>query len=113
MTLEEIKLRRLAGQHLADKSDAATVLHDLCGIQAQMMSYAEHSLGIRCIDAPGDIDGFSAKSWTLRGTMHIFALDDLPLFLHDGRRIICANATCSARTGTSAPSASNILPTPY
>lgn len=85
MTLEEIKLRRLAGQHLTDKSDAATVLHDLCGIQAQMMSYAEHSLGIRCIDAPGDIDGFSAKSWTLRGTMHIFALDDLPLFLHDGR----------------------------
>ena len=43
MTLEEIKLRRLAGQHLTDKSDAATVLHDLCGIQAQMMSYAEHS----------------------------------------------------------------------
>ena len=85
MTLEEIKLRRLAGQHLTDKSDAAAVLHDLCGIQAQMMSYAEHSLGIRCIDAPEYLDGFSAKSWTLRGTMHIFALDDLPLFLHDGR----------------------------
>ncbi len=73
------------GQHLTDKSDAAAVLHDLCGIQAQMMSYAEHSLGIRCIDAPEYLDGFSAKSWTLRGTMHIFALDDLPLFLHDGR----------------------------
>ena len=85
MTLEEIKLRRLAGQHLTDKSDAAAVLHDLCGIQAQMMSYAEHSLGIRCIDAPEYLDGFSAKSWTLRGTMHIFVLDDLPLFLHDGR----------------------------
>ena len=31
MTLEEIKLRRLAGQHLLAPTDTQTVVKDLCG----------------------------------------------------------------------------------
>ena len=82
MTPEEIKLRRLAGQHLLAPTDTQTVVKDLCGVQAQFLSHALHGLAIRCTEV--NTDGL-VKSWTNRGTMHLFSADDLPLFLHDGR----------------------------
>ena len=82
MTLEEIKLRRLAGQHLLAPTDTQTVVKDLCGVQAQFLSHALHGLSIRCTEV--NTDGL-IKSWTNRGTMHLFSADDLPLFLHEGR----------------------------
>ena len=82
MTLEEIKLRRLAGQHLLAPADSQTVVKDLCGVQAQFLGHALHSLSIRCSEV--NTDGL-VKSWTNRGTMHLFSVDDLPLFLHEGR----------------------------
>ena len=82
MTLEEIKLRRLAGQHLLTPADTQTVVKDLCGVQAQFLSHALHGLSIRCTEV--NTDGL-IKSWTNRGTMHLFSVDDLPLFLHEGR----------------------------
>ena len=83
MTLEEIKLRRLAGQHLLAPTDTQTVVKDLCGVQAQFLSHALHGLSIRCNEV--GTEGL-IKSWTNRGTMHLFSVDDLPLFLHEGRR---------------------------
>lgn len=82
MTAEEIKLRQLAGQYLVYPADTQTVVKDLCGIQSQFLTYALHGLAIRCdqIDTVGLI-----KSWATRGTMHVFSVDDLPLFLHEGR----------------------------
>ena len=82
MTPEEIKLRRLAGQHLLAAGDTQIVVKDLCGVQAQFLSHSLHSLSIRCNEV--SIDGL-IKSWTTRGTMHLFSVDDLPLFLHEGR----------------------------
>ena len=82
MTLEEIKLRRLAGQHLLAPTDTQTVVKDLCGVQAQFLSHALHGLSIRCTEV--NTAGL-VKSWTNRGTMHLFSVDDLPLFLHEGR----------------------------
>ena len=82
MTLEEIKLRRLAGQHLLASADTQTVARDLCGVQAQFLSHALHGLSIRCTRV--NTEGL-VKSWTNRGTMHLFSIDDLPLFLHEGR----------------------------
>ena len=82
MTLEEIKLRRLAGQHLLAFADTQTVVKDLCGVQAQFLSHALHGLSIRCTEV--NTDGL-VKSWTNRGTMHLFSADDLPLFLHERR----------------------------
>lgn len=82
MTLEEIKLRRLAGQHLLAPADTQTVVKNLCGLQAQFLSHALHGLSIRT-DAV-NTDGL-VKSWTNRGTMHLFSVEDLPLFLHKGR----------------------------
>lgn len=82
MTLEELKIRRLAGQHLLSSADTQTVVKDLCGLQAQFLSHALHGLSIRTLKV--DTEGL-VKSWTNRGTMHLFSVDDLPLFLHDGR----------------------------
>ena len=82
MTLEEIKLRRLHAQHLLQKIDTQTAVKDLCGVQSQFLSHALHGLSIRCdaVDTAGLV-----KSWTNRGTMHLFSADDLPLFLHRDR----------------------------
>ena len=82
MTMEEIKLRRLTGQHLLTPADTQTVVKDLCGVQAQFLSHALHGLSIRCTEV--NTDGL-IKSWTNRGTMHLFSRDDLPLFFHEGR----------------------------
>lgn len=78
MTLEEIQLRRLAGQHLLTPTDTQTVVKDLCGVQAQFLSHALHGLSIPCTEVK--TDGL-VKSWTNRGAMHLFSADDLPLFL--------------------------------
>ena len=88
MTLEEIKLRRLANQYLITHTDKLTVVRDLCGIQAQFMVNAMHSLQIRCSDFDQATVGDGlVKNWSIRGTVHVFAQSDLPLFLHcdDGR----------------------------
>lgn len=82
MTLEEAILRRLAGQHLLTGCDTQTVAKDLCGVQAQFLKHGLHGLSIRSREL--NTDGL-VKSWTNRGTMHLFSVDDLPLFLHEGR----------------------------
>lgn len=82
MTREEIKLRRLSGQHLLTSADTQSVVRDLCGVQAQFLSHALHGLSVRCNEV--NTEGL-IKSWTNRGTMHLFSVGDLPLFLHEGR----------------------------
>ncbi len=85
MDLSELKLRCLAGLHLLAPSDTQIVLRDLCGVQAQFLSHALHALSIRCTDFLPDMSEGIVKSWTLRGTMHLFCADDLPLMLHRER----------------------------
>lgn len=87
MELTEIKIRQLTNQHLMTPANRQTVIHDLCGFQAQFMNNALHALKIRSIlsDSEKLSDGL-VKSWTIRGTVHIFAEDDLPLFLHQDRK---------------------------
>lgn len=83
MTLEEIKIRQLTGQYLITPSDKMTVVRNLCGIQAQFMSNAMHSLKIRCVDYnEATVKNGLAKNWTIRGTVHVFAEEDRPLFIH-------------------------------
>ncbi len=82
MSLDEMKIRRLAGQHLLVPADTKTVVKNLCGLQAQFLGHALHGLSIRTDKL--NMDGL-VKNWTNRGTMHLFSIDDLPLFLHEGR----------------------------
>lgn len=66
-------------------ADKITVVRDLCGLQCQFMANAYHSLRIRCADDP-DPDCWGeglVKNWSLRGTVHVFAEEDLPLFKYD------------------------------
>lgn len=88
MTSEEIKIRQLTNQHLIVPTDQLTVVHDLCGLQSQFMVNIMHSLKIRCTDYEEETVGDGlVKNWTVRGTVHVFAEDDLPLFMHcnDGK----------------------------
>ena len=84
MTFDEIKLQRLRGQHLLQKADTQTVAKDLCGVQSQYLSHALHALAIRCdkVDTANLV-----KGWTNRGTLHLYAEEDLPLFLYRGRKV--------------------------
>ena len=57
MTADEIRLRRITNQYLTEPGDKLTVVRDLCGIQAQFMVNALHSLKIRCTDGEGESVG--------------------------------------------------------
>ncbi len=82
MTAEEIRIRQMANQHLLDRTNMLTAVRDLCGVQAQFMSHAVHALRIRTDDFDEEaITQRLVKGWTVRGTMHLFAPDDLPLFI--------------------------------
>lgn len=82
MTDRELIAQRLAGQHLTIPADDLTAAGDLCGVQTQLYRHALHALRIR--GGTGETAGL-VKSWTLRGTLHLFPERDLPLFLHAGR----------------------------
>ena len=84
MTEEELKIHHLAGHHLLAPVDGKTVVRDLCGVQAQFFSNAVHAVKIRGGALETDPAGY-IKSWTVRGTMHVFAAEDLSLFLHRDR----------------------------
>ena len=83
MTLEELKIRQMTNQYLIHKTDMLTAVRDLCGVQAQFMSNALHSLKIRCLDFDEKTAAKGlVKNWTVRGTVHVFAESDLALFKH-------------------------------
>ena len=76
---------RLTRQRLAGPraKDAATVARDLVGVQAQVLSSAALSIALRTggrIDATAD--GLEKRKllrlWAQRGTLHIFAAEDVP-----------------------------------
>lgn len=81
MEIDEIKAMQINNQHLSAPADMLSVAKDLCGLQAQFFSNSIHALRIRskAMDAE-EIQRNFAKGWTLRGTMHLFAKDDFPLF---------------------------------
>jgi len=80
--IQELKIRQLTNQYLVQPADKKTVIRDLCGVQAQFLVNAMHSLKIRCNDFDENTvaDGL-VKNWTVRGTVHVFAESDLPLFI--------------------------------
>lgn len=72
---------RLANQHITRKTERLTAARDLNGFQAQFMANAIHSMRLRGSDFSPDTAGCGmVKNWTVRGTMHVFAESDLPLF---------------------------------
>lgn len=82
ITLKELKQWRLWAQFLTQTATTAEAAGGLCGIQAQYAANAIHALRTRS-ESP-DMTGL-VKSWTLRGTLHLFPAKDLSLYLPEGR----------------------------
>lgn len=81
---------RLARHHLArrDSKNPATVCRDVCGIQAQVMSAARLALWARvpgiersAIDTALWKDREFVKTYAMRGTLHLLATDDFPVYI--------------------------------
>jgi DNA glycosylase AlkZ-like len=87
---DEVRARRLARNHLVERAPAdrlVEVVRDVCGIHAQVMGSAELQLAAR-------VEGITqadvrealwerrslAKTWTLRGTLHVHPADELSLW---------------------------------
>ena len=88
MQIDDILLLRMNRQYLfAPAKDEFTVLRGLCGLQAQFYGNCLHALRLRCGKAPDEdiLRTSTVKTWTLRGTLHLIAQSDLPLFLYNGR----------------------------
>ncbi len=88
---EQVHARRLARNHLAERAPPerlADVVRDICGVQAQVAAASELALAVR-VDGITREDVRAAlwerrelvKAWTLRGTLHLHAADDLPLWI--------------------------------
>src|SRR4051794_38960020 len=90
LSWQEISTRRLARSHLAGPrcpGSAAQVSAHVVGVHAQVMSAAELSIGLRAEDCPRA--GVRAALWAERslvktrgprGTVHLLAADDLPMW---------------------------------
>src|SRR3989475_8638896 len=82
---------RLSNHHLAKrarKGQIENVVSDLCGVQAQVLSYAALAIWAR-------VDGITmqdvedalwkrrsvVKTWCMRGTLHLISATDLPVYV--------------------------------
>lgn len=82
MDVIELKRMRLSSQYLLQPADDQSVVSGMIGLQAQYGANAQHALHIRANTTPDNAQ--YVKTWTLRGTLHLHAIDDLPLVLHTG-----------------------------
>lgn len=82
MEKRELLLASLDKQHLLRKAGMASVVSNLCGLQAQFANNPGHALRIRAHDYSHAAwrDGL-VKTWTFRRTMHVVRQDELGLFL--------------------------------
>ncbi len=83
MNAEELKLLRLQNQFLLCGGSADEVVSGLVGLQAQYGANALHALHIRTGGGEAEQRRY-VKTWTLRGTLHLHAVRDLPLVLYRG-----------------------------
>jgi hypothetical protein len=100
VTWDEVRARRLARSHLAERASAdrlVEVVRDVCGIHAQVMGSAELQLAAR-VEGITQQDVRAAlwerrelvKTWTLRGTLHIHPADELRLWTAARRAVVGA-----------------------
>jgi Winged helix DNA-binding domain len=97
LTWDEIRARRLARSHLLARAPAdrlVEVVRDTCGIHAQVMGSAELQLAARVEEiTQADVREALwerrslAKTWTLRGTLHVHPADELSLWTSARRAV--------------------------
>jgi Winged helix DNA-binding domain len=90
LTYEQVAGWRIARHRLAERAPRVAleaVASEICGVQAQVMSSAELALWTRVEDAsPEDVQAALwqrrslVKTWAMRGTLHLVAASDWPVF---------------------------------
>ncbi len=91
LTRAQVNAWRLSKHHLdkrASKKDLVKTVSDLCGVQAQVLTYAALALWAR-VDGITREDVLDAlwshrsivKTWCMRGTLHLIASSDLPTYV--------------------------------
>jgi hypothetical protein len=82
MDRSEMLSHTLKNQYLLEKADKATVVSDLCGLQAQFANNPKYALRIRASDFMEDTwnEGL-AKIWSFRGTLHMVKIEEIGLYL--------------------------------
>ena len=82
------RLRRHSLIDRADRRELAKVVSSICGIQAQILPAAELAIRARVegVHRQDVLDGLwkshsLVKTWSMRGTLHILASSDLPLYV--------------------------------
>lgn len=89
LTWAQVLAWRLARQSLAPRAtgEPLGVVRAICGLHAQLLPAAELALWARSAAlAPGALEQALwahrslVKTWVMRGTLHVLAADDLPLF---------------------------------
>ena len=91
LTWEQVHARRYARNHLAERAPRealADVVRTVCGVQAQVMTAAELAIAAR-VEGITRADVRAAlwerralvKAASLRGTLHLHAADDFPLWI--------------------------------
>jgi hypothetical protein len=90
-SLPKVRAFRLARQRLdrrAPRGSLLEVVRDLCGVHAQLASSAELALWARIegierdeIRTALDEERSLVKTWAMRGTLHLLAAEDLPLYV--------------------------------
>ena len=107
LTWNEVRMRRLARSHLLERVPAerlVDVVRDVGGIHAQVTGSAELQLAAR-VDriTQGDVREalwerrVLAKTWTLRGTLHVHPAEELRLWTA-ARRAILGDADLEAQS---------------
>lgn len=91
LTQQQASAFRLTRNHLtcrAPVESLATVAWDLCGVQAQVLPAARMALWARVQGlTPADVERALwhertlVKTWCMRGTVHLLAANDLPVFV--------------------------------
>ena len=89
LTWAQVHAFRLERHHLtkrAPKKDLTKVVGEIGGVQAQVMSAAELQIGVRVDCKVEDVRDALwkrktlAKTWLMRGTLHLVPAEDLPVF---------------------------------
>src|ERR687894_666795 len=82
------RLKRQRLDHRAPRGEALSVVREICGLHAQVMSAAELTLWARVEDLEPGMVGEAlwehrslVKTWAMRGTLHLLPSDELPTWV--------------------------------
>jgi hypothetical protein len=91
LTWEQVRAWRVGRQQLLERAPAKRMLEvvaEVCGIHAQVPSSADLQLWARVAEVgPQDVRDALwehrslVRTWSMRGTLHLLAADDLPLYV--------------------------------